>query len=102
MKLWGNHLFSRKRRHRRLRHEFAIGPLTDNALFRRKSRLYYCIRCNWHFLIGEKKVVVLDDDGNPIAGPDSSTQFATFAEGPCPALAAWEAGHPLKAHIVNL
>jgi len=102
MKLWGNHFSGPGQQVRRLRHEFAIGPLTDSALFRGKSRLYYCIRCNWHFLVGEKKVVVLDDDGHPMGGPDSSTRFATFAEGPCPALAAWEADYPIKAYIVNL
>ncbi len=102
MKRWGNGSSETGQHDRRLRHEFAIGPLTDSAPFRRKARLYYCIRCNWHFLVGEKSVVVLDDDGHPMGGPDSSTRFATFAEGPCPALAAWEAHYPIKAYIVNL
>ena len=102
MKLWGNNFFRSEQHDRKLRHDFAIGPLTVSALFRGKARLYYCIRCNWHFLVGEKKVVVLDDDGHPMGGPDSSTRFATFAEGPCPALAAFEARYPIKGYIVNL
>ena len=102
MKLWGNNFFRSEQHVRKLRHDFAIGPLTVSTLFRGKARLYYCIRCNWHFLVGEKKVVVLDDDGHPMGGPDSSTRFATFAEGPCPALAAFEARYPIKGYIVNL
>ncbi|HWX37341.1 MAG TPA: hypothetical protein VNZ53_59245, partial [Steroidobacteraceae bacterium] len=81
MKLLGSQLFRPQPQIRSYRHEFAIGPLCDSALFGRKARLYYCIRCNWRFLVSEKKVVVLDELGHPMAGPDSSTRFATFAEG---------------------
>jgi len=102
MKLLGNHLLSSVPRDRTYRHEFVIGPLCDSPLFRRKARRYYCIRCNWQFLVGEKKVVVLDDGGHPMAGPDSSTRFDTFEDGPCPALAILAAHDPLKAYIVNL
>ena len=102
MKLWGSQLFRPQPQIRSFRHEFTIGPLCDSALFGRKARLYYCIRCNWRFLVSEKKVVVLDEVGHPMAGPDSSTRFATFAEGPCPVLARSAAHAPIKAYIVNL
>jgi hypothetical protein len=102
MKLWETHT-SRPQPHApSLRHEFVIGPLCDSELFPRKARLYYCIRCKWHFLVCEKTVVVLDGYGHPMAGPDSSTRFDTFAEGPCPALAELETQYPNEAYIVNL
>lgn len=102
MKLWGSNFFRPERRDRSLRHDFAIGPLCDSPLFRRKARLYYCIRCDWRFLVCDSRVVVLDEDGHPIVGTDSSNRFDTFTEGPCPALAAFEARYPIKAYIVNL
>ena len=102
MKLWGSQLFRPRPQATSLRHGFVIGPLCDSELFGRKARLHYCLRCNWRFLVSEKKVVVLDEVGHPMAGPDSSTRFATFAEGPCPALARSEARAPIKAYIVNL
>ena len=80
-----------------VRHEFVIGPLCDSALFASKARLYYCIRCKWHFLVCGKTVVVLDGYGHPMGGPDSSTRFDTFAEGPCPELAELESRYPIKA-----
>ncbi|MGC1398278.1 hypothetical protein [Candidatus Binatus sp.] len=101
MKLWES-LASRPQRHApSLRHEFVIGPLCDSELFPRKARLYYCVRCKWHFLVCEKTVVVLDGYGHPMAGPDSSTRFATFAEGPCPPLAELESHYSNEAYIVN-
>jgi len=103
MKLWGSQLFRPQRQATTsLRHEFVIGPLCDSALFGRKARLYYCMRCNWRFMVCEKSVVVLDEGDHPIAGADSSTRFATFAEGPCPALTAPASREPIKAYIVNL
>jgi hypothetical protein len=102
MKLWESHTPRPPKHGPSLRHEFVIGPLCDSALFRRKARRYYCIRCNWHFLVSEKKVVVLDDDGHPMAGPDSTTRFNTFAEGPCPALIELESRYPIQAYIVHL
>ena len=102
MKFWESHNGSTQRHAASMRHEFVIGPLCDSALFRRKARLYYCIRCRWHFLVSEKKVAVLDDDGHPMAGADSSARFNTFAEGPCPALAELESRYPMKAYIVYL
>ena len=102
MKLWESHIFRPHQQASSVRHEFVIGPLCDSPLFRRKARLYYCIRCNWHFLVGEKKVVVLDNNGHPMAGPDSAARFDTFAEGPCPALVELESRYPIKAYIVYL
>lgn len=102
MKLWESDIFRPPRHAPGLRHEFVIGPLCDTALFRHKARLYYCIRCRWHFLVCEKKVVVLDEDRRPMAGPDSSARFDTFAEGPCPALTELESKYPIKAYIVYL
>ena len=102
MKLWESHFLRPQRHAPSVRHEFVIGPFCDSALFRRKARLYYCIRCRWQFLVSEKKVVVLDNDGHPMAGADSSARFNTFAEGPCPALVELETRYPIKAYIVNL
>ena len=102
MKFWESHDTRPQRRSPSLRHEFVIGPLCDTALFRSKARLYYCIRCRWHFLVSEKKVVVLDDDGHPMAGTDSSARFDTFAEGPCPALVELESRYPINAYLVYL
>jgi hypothetical protein len=102
MKLWESHIFHPQQHKPSLRHEFVIGPLCDSPLFRQKARLYYCIRCRWHFLVSEKKVVVLDEDRHPIVGPDSAARFNTFAEGPCPALVELETRYPIKAYIVNL
>ena len=102
MKFWESHDTRPQRRSPSLRHEFVIGPLCDTALFRSKARLYYCIRCRWHFLVSEKKVVVLDDEGHPMAGTDSSARFDTFAEGPCPALVELESRYPINAYLVYL
>ena len=102
MKFWTNHFFRPEGHAPSLRHELVIGPLCDSPLFRRKARLYYCIRCNWRFLVCEKRVVVLDQGGLPMAGTDSSNRFATFAEGPCHPLVAREAHDPIKAYIVHL
>jgi hypothetical protein len=102
MKLWERPASHLQRRASSLRHEFVIGPLCDSELFPRKARLYYCIRCKWHFLVCEKTVVVLDGYGHPMAGRDSSSRFATFAEGPCPALAGLESQYPNEAYMANL
>src|ERR1700733_9267991 len=102
MNLWEGHIFRPRQHAPSVRHQFVIGPLCDSALFRRKARRYYCIRCNWHFLVGEKKVVVLDNDGHPMAGADSSARFDTFAEGPCPALIELETNYPINPYIAYL
>ena len=99
MKFWESHTSSPRRHTPSLRHEFVIGPLCDSELFPRKARLYYCIRCSWHFLVCEKTVVVLDGYGHPMAGADSATRFDTFAEGPCPALVELESRCPTRAHV---
>jgi hypothetical protein len=69
-----------------LRHEFAIGPLHQSSIFKRKARLYFCIRCEWRFLVSGSKVAVLDDHDNPMTGAESLRRFNSFAAGPCPAL----------------
>ena len=102
MKFWESHAISPQPHAPNMRHEFVIGPQCYSPLFRRKARLYYCLRCNWHFLVSENKVIVLDDDGHSMAGPDSSSRFNTFAEGPCPALVELESRYPIKAYIVYL
>jgi hypothetical protein len=71
------------------RHEFVIGPLCKHAVFQKKARLYYCIRCKWSFLVCGGKVVVLDEDGSPLGGDGGRRRFATFEEGPCPVLEAF-------------
>jgi len=102
MKFWGIHLASPAPRSTSSRHEFVIGPLHDNPFFGKKARLYYCMRCTWRFLVSGSEVVVLDGEGHPTKGADSSSRFATFAEGPCPALAGLKAERPIKAYIVHL
>lgn len=80
-----------------MRHHFVIGPLCDSELFRRKARLYYCVRCRWSFLVCGSKLVVLDQGGNPVAGDESLRRFATFAEGPCPVLEAFASASSAEA-----
>jgi hypothetical protein len=76
-----------ERRSSSLRHEFAIGPLCKSDLYPgEQARLYYCIRCNWRFLVGGSKVAVLDETGKPIVVEKSLHRFSTFGEGPCPVL----------------
>jgi hypothetical protein len=103
MRLWANKFSASERRNLSYRHEFVIGPLSNSPLFRRKARVYYCMRCKWQFLVSEKRVVVLGEDGTPLTNNiDSAGRFDTFEEGPCPALAALRAHEPIKAYIVNL
>src|SRR5208282_978182 len=90
MNLWGTQAAVSERHRANLRHEFVIGPLHDSDLFLRKGRLYYCTQCKWSFLVCGDKVAVLDDDGRPLAGPRSTSRFATFEEGPCPVLEGFE------------
>jgi hypothetical protein len=71
-----------------LRHEFAIGPLREHPLFKSKARQYYCIRCEWTYLVSGATVVVLDGNGSPLAGDEGTKRFNTFALGPCPVLEA--------------
>ena len=72
-----------------LRHEFAIGPQVYSELFGRAVRTYYCFHCKWTFLVADRRVAVLAEDGRPIAGEESIRRFHTFAEGPCPVLEAF-------------
>jgi hypothetical protein len=71
-----------------LRHEFVIGPLRHHYLFKHDARHYYCIRCKWTFLICGTEVVVLDDNGSPLADDEGTRRFKTFQGGPCPVLEA--------------
>ena len=88
MNFWANGSSTLDRR-RATRHQFVIGPLCERAIFQRKARLYYCIRCKWSFLVCGGRVAVLDEDGNPLGGDESLRKFATFEEGPCPVLEAF-------------
>ena len=86
MKFWGNRA-SARRGDRSLRHEFVIGP-RDSTLFSGKASLYYCIRCEWRFLVCRNRVAVLDERDNALTGTESANRFSTFEEGPCPVLEA--------------
>jgi hypothetical protein len=90
MNLWGTSAAGSERHRVNLRHEFVIGPLRESDLFSSKGRLYYCTHCRWSFLVCGDKVAVLDEDGSLLAGPRSTSRFATFEEGPCPVLEAFE------------
>jgi hypothetical protein len=81
-------LGSMARRSRRIdmRHTFAIGPVCDSYLFNGQARLYYCTRCRWSFLVSNKAVAVIDDDGRPLSGEAAKAQFRSFENGPCPVL----------------
>ena len=102
MKFWEGHVSRPQRRERSFRHEFVLGPVCDSSLFRRKARLYYCVRCKWRFLVCENRVSVLDQYGKPLPAADSTKRFNTFEEGPCPALTALKTHSPIKAYIVYL
>jgi len=73
-------------RHIDLRHSFAIGPLCDSYLFKGQARVYYCTRCRWSFLVSNKAVAVVDDQGRPLMGEAANAQFRSFEKGPCPVL----------------
>lgn len=87
---------------RALRHEFVIGPPSDNPLFQRKARLYFCIRCKWSFLVCERQIIVLDKHGTPLTGAQSSERFNTLESGPCLALEALHHSDPVKGYLVRL
>jgi hypothetical protein len=101
MKLW-EMLVHPERHDRNLRHDFVIGPLRYSPLFPEKVRSYYCTRCRWNFLVGRKKVAVLDERGNPLSGFESSRRFNTFEDGPCPVLKALTADVPSETEIVEI
>lgn len=69
-----------------LRHTFAIGPLCDTYLFKRRARLYYCARCSWSFLVSGSAAAVIDAEGRPLAGEEAAKRFQSFENGPCPVL----------------
>jgi hypothetical protein len=74
-------------RNRNLRHEFLFGSLSKSPIVSRAARVYYCIRCKWHFLVCEKRIAALDENGYPLGGAEGYERFKTFGDGPCPALA---------------
>jgi hypothetical protein len=104
MNFWKNRSDGLARRLTDTRHQFVIESLCKSALFQQKARLYYCIRCEWSFLVCGRKVAVLDEDGSPLIGEESLRRFETFKEGPCPVLeafvsaASFNAG-PLELHF---
>ncbi len=88
MKFWGNRAHP-EGSDRHLRHEFVIGPVCNSSLFAGKTRLYYCSRCKWSFLVCGNRVAVLDEHGEPLVGKESFDRFRTLEEGPCPVLEAF-------------
>jgi hypothetical protein len=88
MKLWARHTEVAERSPSS-RHEFVIGPLRNSNLSPEKARIYYCRLCKWSFLVCGNRVAVIDEDGQPLVGRESSTRFSTFEEGPCPVLEAF-------------
>ena len=88
MKLWERHTEAAERP-ASSRHEFVIGPLRESNLSSQKARIYYCRLCKWSFLVCGSRVAVIDEDGQPLVGRESSTRFSTFEEGPCPVLEAF-------------
>ena len=97
MRLWARHFPSPDSYQGSLRHDFVIGPLSDSPLFKRKARLYCCIRCDWRFLVCGTKVAILDGKGVALTGTQASARFNTFQDGPCPVLAAFASEMAAKA-----
>jgi hypothetical protein len=91
-----------KRRDRGLRHDFLIGVPRESSLFRRKATDYYCIHCEWNFLVCGSTVAVLDARGIPLTGTESSDRFNTFEEGPCPVLKALASDIPGKTETAAI
>ncbi len=67
-----------------------IGTAGPDDPFGGKGQRYTCIRCKWAFVVKGRHVVVLDDDGTPLAGDGALARLDTFAEGPCPGNRAQE------------
>ena len=80
---------SASERHQTMRHDLVIGPLCDSALFGRKARVYYSIRCKWSFLVSGSKVAVLDEWGKPLVGDESFGRFSALERDHCPVLEAF-------------
>lgn len=67
------------------RHNFAIWPLEKSGTSRRRSHLYYCVRCKWAFRVDDSgSVTSLDQNGNPVREREAAERLATFGVGPCP------------------
>ena len=100
---WNSGEAAPKRDFEPLRHQFVIGPLCQSDLCLGKSRLYYCCKCKWMFLVCGSKVAVLDQHGEPIVGEESRRRFSTFEEGPCPVLKSFAsaavAGEAIRATL---
>lgn len=69
-----------------MRHSFAIWPEQEAVTSKRRLRRYYCLRCKWTFSVDDStgSVAPLDQQGQPIHGPEASARLATFGYGPCP------------------
>ncbi len=85
-----------KQRQLATRHEFVIGPLCVTSVFHKPARVYYCMRCQWSFLVLGSKVAVLDDHGRPVCCDESLQRFRTFREGPCPVLQEFISAEPFN------
>lgn len=80
-------------------HSFAIGPV-EGSDARERSVHYFCTRCRWSFSLTGRRIVALDDCGRTMIGAEAERRIATFAGGPCPALAIlreFENSRPTRA-----
>jgi hypothetical protein len=84
-------------RNRNLRHNFLISAFADSPIAAGRARVYYCVRCQWNFLVCENRIAPLDKSGDPIGGEEGFDRFKTFGDGPCPALAQLDPAAPRAA-----
>jgi hypothetical protein len=90
-------LSAKSRGENALRHNFVVGPLHESAIAGGPGHLYFCARCRWRFLVSRAGIVVLDDDGEVMSGPEADARFESFECGPCPALVAMNLERPAIA-----
>jgi hypothetical protein len=67
------------------RHDFVILPAGPRDPFGGGGLCYTCLTCRWAFVVKGNRVVVLDNDGNPMSGEEARERLDTLAMGPCPA-----------------
>jgi hypothetical protein len=66
------------------RHNFAIWTLKNDPSSRQRLYLYYCMRCNWAFLVDHNGAATpLTPDGRRLEGAQAAERIATFPSGPC-------------------
>jgi hypothetical protein len=71
----------------RLRHNFAIWAVKNNADTGAQRHLYYCLRCKQAFSVDDRSgcVTAVDSEGNTLQGSEAIRRLDTFSRGPCPA-----------------